>query len=263
MAMLTAAFDCSGVGNQDKYFVMAGFVSPAKHWSDFDRERRARLKADNLAYFHSNPFAHATTHPQKPFDSSWIGAEQRRRDLLKDLLGIIQLHAGRKFGCILPRDVFLMLEKVTREQYAPMQIVLTARLIWGELIDWRRREHKNSAVEMIFEQGDLGKGQLEKAIEEVSGQRPIFRHKKDNPEKSIVAFTPLQASDLLAYEILKVTREQGRPLNEVTIRFPYQELEKLPGDIRMLQSRGAGLIDTWTQVVKYFDENPLPKPTVQ
>src|ERR1035441_10749921 len=89
MAMLTAAFDCSQDKSQ-QFFVMAGFVSSAEEWSNFDREWRKRLKDDNLEYFHMQRFAHATTHPTKPFDKSWIGKEKRRQRLLSDLLGIIQ-----------------------------------------------------------------------------------------------------------------------------------------------------------------------------
>jgi hypothetical protein len=74
MTMLTAAFDCSS-DKSEQFFVMAGFVSSAEEWANFDKEWRARLKMDNLAYFHMHPFAHATTHPQRPFDKTWIGKE--------------------------------------------------------------------------------------------------------------------------------------------------------------------------------------------
>ena len=116
---------------------------------------------------------------------------------------------------------------------------------------------------MIFEQGDDGKGALIKAMEDITGQTPMFRHKRDDKAKDITAFTPLQASDVLAYEIQKLTTAEGKPIGEVTFRFPYAELEKMPGDIRVLRSQGAGLIDEWMKVQKYFDDNPLPKPTVQ
>jgi hypothetical protein len=210
-----------------------------------------------------HPFAHATTHPQRPFDKTWIGKEKRRRDLLADLLGIIQSHGWRKFGCILPLQSFLMISDGSREQFVPKQIVLCARLLWAELEVWRKESKFKRPSEMIFEQGDDGKGALIKAMEDITGQTPMFRHKRDDKAKDITAFTPLQASDVLAYEIQKLTTAEGKPIGEVTFRFPYAELEKMPGDIRVLRSQGAGLIDEWMKVQKYFDDNPLPKPTVQ
>lgn len=261
MAMLSAAIDCS-TDQTNKYFVMAGFVSTADVWVDFDREWRARLLVDNLAYFHMNPFAHATTHPRKPFDKSWIGQEARRRNLLADLLGIIASHAFRKFACIIPEEAFLVFSAESREDFIQRQIVLSGRLIWSEVEVWRRQSGYRNQVEMIFEQGDPGRGPLTEALEEISRQTPIFRHKKDNAEKGIIGFTPLQAADILAFEIQKLAQSEGRPIEEVPFRLPYLELEKLPGNIRMLNTRGAKMMDEWMQVLKYFDKNPLPEKSV-
>jgi hypothetical protein len=260
--MLTAAFDCSQ-DKSEQFFVMAGFVSSAEEWSDFDREWRKRLKDDNLEYFHMQRFAHATTHPTKPFDKSWIGQERRRQRLISDLLGIIQSHGWRKFGCILPRQSFLMISDGTRDNFIPKQIVLCARLLWAELEVWRKESKFQRPSELVFEQGDPGKGALIKAMEDITGQTPIFRYKRDNPAKDIAAFTPLHASDILAFEIQKLTTAEGKPIDEVVFRFPYAELEKMPGDIRLLRPHGAGLIDEWFRVQKFFDDNPLPKPTVR
>jgi hypothetical protein len=99
VAMLTAAFDCSKDKDR-KYFIMAGFVSSADEWVSFDVEWRNRLTDDGLAYFHMQRLAHADTHPQKPFDKTWIGQKKRRQTLLSDLLDIIKSHAWRKFACI-------------------------------------------------------------------------------------------------------------------------------------------------------------------
>lgn len=100
-------------------------------------------------------------------------------------------------------------------------------------------------------------------MEEITGRTPSFEYKKDDPEKGIVAFTPLQASDLLAYEIQKMTQNEGRPMDEFSFRFPYEQLEKVPGDIRMLQAGGTKLIDEWWRVQKYFDANPINGGSVQ
>jgi hypothetical protein len=261
MAMLTAAFDCSQDGGR-KYFIMAGFVSSTEEWAEFDREWRERLRRDGLPYFHMNPYSQSFSHPKKPFTKEWVGDKSRREALLGDLLSIIQHRAWRKFGCILPADSLQFFSDVARKNYLPTLIATAGRLIWPDLEIWRKQSGFREPARMVFEDGDEDKGSLIEAIKQITGRAPSFEFKKDDPQKGIVAFTPLQASDILAYEIQKMTGMEGRPLDE-PFRFPYAQLEKLPGDIRMLRHGGAKVIDEFTRVVQFFDDNPLPKPTVQ
>lgn len=139
MVMLTAGFDCSQ-DKERKYFIMAGFVSSAEVWAEFDKHWRERLREDNLPYFHMWAFSAATTHPRKPFDKSWLGAEKRRQKLLSDLLDLIALHSWRKFGCILPTNSLGLFSTEIREESIPALIALAGRLIWGEIETWQRRE---------------------------------------------------------------------------------------------------------------------------
>jgi hypothetical protein len=115
---------------------------------------------------------------------------------------------------------------------------------------------------MVFEDGDEDKGSLIEAVKQITGRAPSFEFKKDDAQKGIVAFTSLQASDILAYEIQKLSKKEARPVDE-PFRFPYGQLEKIPGDIRVLRADGAKVVDEFTRVVQFFDDNPLPKPTVQ
>jgi hypothetical protein len=256
MAMLRAAIDCSQDGGR-KFFVMAALVSSAEEWVAFDVEWRQRLAKDSLPYFHMNPFAHANTHPQKPFDDSWIGKESRRQALLQDLLDIIGSHAWKKCGCIIPLESFLMFSDPVRQEFFPTMIATAARLIWPDIEIWRRREKFQQQAEMIFEDGDEGKGSLIEAIKDMTGQSPSFRSKKDTPTKGIVGFTALQASDILAFEMQTQTKELGKPIDEVHFRFPYVQLERIPGDIRVLKSEGTRVMEEGMKVVKYFSDNPL------
>jgi len=159
MVMLRTAFDCSK-DRFDKYFIMAGFVSSADEWTEFDPKWRARLALDGLPYFHMNPFAHCGTHPQKPFDRTWIGKESRRRALISDLLDLISQHAWRKFGCILPADSLMLFSDIARENFVPTLIATAGRLIWSDVEVWRRREKFQQPARMVFEDGDEQKGSL-------------------------------------------------------------------------------------------------------
>lgn len=261
MVMLQTAFDCSSEASQ-RYFIMAGFIASAERWAEFDVEWRKRLAEDGLPYFHMQPFSQSFHHAKKPFDSTWVGDGKRRERLLGDLLDIIRSHAWYKLACILPEESLLMFSDVAREHFVPTRIATAGRLMWADVEVWRRREGFRNQAEMIFEDGDHEKGTLMKAMREITGQSPIFREKKDKPEEGIVGFTPLQAADILAYEVQKLTTQDGRSLDEIPFRFPYGQLERVPGDIRMLRADGTKLMDEFLRVTHYFNVNPL-RGTVQ
>jgi hypothetical protein len=203
-----------------------------------------------------NPFAHATTHPQPPFDKSWIGQEKRRKVLLSDLLDIIHSRAWRKFICMLPINVLDTFSLDSRRYYIPSLIALAGQLLWTEIEKWRREEKWVNQVEMVFEQGDEDVGTLINVMRAATGVIPSFRHKKDNPEKGIVAFTPLQASDILAYEVQKLAGMEGRP-RDTPFRFPYYQLEKIPGGLNLMSERSARIHESALAVMEYFRNNPL------
>src|SRR5450759_1206912 len=84
--MLTTAFDISNDEPDHQFLVIAGFVSNAERWKDFDEEWRKRLAVDGLDYFHMQPFAQSTR-----MFKGWDKQEPRRRRLIGDLLDIIRL----------------------------------------------------------------------------------------------------------------------------------------------------------------------------
>jgi hypothetical protein len=90
--MLTTACDAR-MDRRRAFLSVGGFVSSAAGWKGFDGEWRQRLAQEGLSYFHMAEFADSVGH----FEPLKI-QQQRRRELLKDLLGIIVSHAYRKFG---------------------------------------------------------------------------------------------------------------------------------------------------------------------
>lgn len=152
---------------------------------------------------------------------------------------------------------FLVLSGTARQRFMPSMIAAAARLIWPDIEIWRRREKFQEQARMVFEDGDADKGTLIQAMRDMTGRPPSFESKKDVPEKGVIGFTPLQASDVLAFEMQKQASDLERQIDKVRFRFPYFELEKMPGDIRVLKPEGAELMATAARVSKYFDDNPL------
>jgi hypothetical protein len=236
MVMLRTAFDASVEKPSERFLVLAGFISDDEAWKEFDIEWRKRLAVDDVPYFHMNPFAMRQRHFK-----GW--SEDRRQALLGDLLGILSSTVYYKFGVVVDaqavRDLCDLFEypNITMLEVAGSLMVM-------EVEQWRVRNNYQNSAEHVFEDGDVGKGRLSNAVKMATGKTPIFKPKKDIPEKGIVGFTPLQASDILAYEIKKAASnaslQDGRVPRDYVFRFPYQELNRIQGQPHMW-SRGSSV----------------------
>jgi hypothetical protein len=245
MVMLTAAFDVSQDQPGRTFLAMAGFVSEAESWKEFDREWRQRLAADGLTYFHMNPFAQS----RGPFNG-WDRQEDRRRKLLSDLLDIIVAHARQKFACVVQAKVAAAMPDKAREIFGAELLAIAGSSIVGLVLNWRDREKYQAQPELVFEEGDLGKGALMERIRTLTGQDPIFRRKKDSPQEGITGFTPLQAADILAYEVKKLTDEVGGVLaDDFQLRFPYRQLNLIQGEPRIFTLETVRVAEMYARAI--------------
>lgn len=254
MAMITA-IDVSIDQPRRKFLVMAGFVSEAGLWDQFDKRWRKRLSDDGLTYFHMQRFAQSS----KPFDVGWKNDEKRRQALLRDLLDLIAAHTFRKFVCVVQTSEFEKLSESTRKRMGRTPLAIAGTFMAGMAKHWCLQERPRLQLpEFIFEDGDDGKGSLISAMENATGRTPIFRHKKDYLEKGIRAFSPLQASDILAFEIKKIVDEVGHVLpHDFRFRIPYQQLSRKPEEPRIFSHETTAITDKIAAVDQYFEENPL------
>jgi hypothetical protein len=218
--MLTAACEAR-MDRRRAFLSVGGFVSSAAGWMAFDGEWRDRLAQEGLSYFHMAEFADSVGdfEPLKK-------QQERRRGLLKDLLGIIASHAYRKFGVtVAVKAADAEFADENKLEYAPNALALAGELVCGQAMFWAREEGF-PMPEFVFADGDLGRGKLAEQIKVLTGVMPTFRAKKDAPQ--IKAFTPLQAADILVYEMSTLNR-QGTP--RVTFSYPFHELNRMPGGI--------------------------------
>lgn len=74
---------------------------------------------------------------------------------------------------------------------------------------------------MVFEHGDEGRGKLMKVFASDDLPKPEFLMKKE--------FYPLQAADILAYEIFNAAEKAERDQLK-NLRWALGELNKLPGE---------------------------------
>lgn len=213
--MFTAALDASGSPDHH-IFVVAGFVAPDEAWDEFGPKWNARLAEDGLDHFHMVEYAQSLG-PWK----SWKGDEPRRRRLLADLVGIVASHASRKFGSVIARLRLKRIDQSLLDHFNLEDYSLAGRTIAADIRRWAARDRMGKPITMFFEHGDKGRGKLMKAFESDGLPEPVFRRKKE--------YAPLQAADLLAYEIFNAAEKAER--NQLrSVRWALGQFDKLPGE---------------------------------
>lgn len=196
--MLTACFDASGKEADQKYLVVAGFVSVANDWTDFDKLWRARLAIEGKTYFHRSEYG------------AVVKKGTEREKFFLDLIEIARSHAYRKVGCIVPIELFRKMVSVELREYFFLHSYVMASLVaMSQVMKWRQNESgfRDTPIRWIFERGDDGDTLLMKYMRSAGMRDPDFEFGKDATLPSgeeVKAFTPLQAADFLAYELFQV-----------------------------------------------------------
>ena len=223
--MFVAALDASG-SEDSAVFVVAGFVAPESAWKDFRREWQDRLDRDSLPYFHMREYAHSVG-PWK----SWKGDERRRRTLYCDLMSIIAGTVSLKVGSVIAISRLKRIPQDLRDHFHFGKYSLAARTVAADIRRWASRERITTPIEMVFEDGDKGKGDLLAVLENDQLPAPRFRGKVDRVTATGAApgYLPLQAADIIAYEIYNAAEkvERGSLTN---LRWAIDVLDKIPGE---------------------------------
>jgi len=225
VAICSGYFDASGHEADQRFVIVAGFISSPDDWIDFDKHWRARLAKDGLEYFHAEEFAHS----REQFADGWKGNHLRRNSLSNDLMEIISAHTYEKFGCVVVNQVLAAeMTEETRTQFLINAYSLGGRSCAADVRRWQLGWGGKTVPELVFEDGDIGKGLLRKVLLRDGFAEPLFGPKKDQVSGDgliIPALTPLQAADWLAYEVFLASKSQS--IN----RWPMQQFLLKPGSV--------------------------------
>jgi hypothetical protein len=227
----TAAFDASGHEYDQPVVVVAGFVSSAKDWIDFEQAWKQRLAVDHLPYFRMVEFAQSSNAFR-----SFKGNEVRRRSLLADLMEIIKKHVYRKFAHgVAVQDFPVGLSDAFRRQlYFEKVYSFLGRTVAGEVSLWRIQERIQGPIRLVFEQGDFGNTDLAKRLVADGYPSPDFRIGKDKEGETTLGleptYVPLQAADFLAYEFFQKVKRYELGIEDTRL-WAWQEFERIPGEV--------------------------------
>jgi len=242
LAMFTACFDASGTQHDQQFLVVAGFVSSADVWMNFDRAWKDRLSLDGLSHFHMVDFEHS----QGEFKKGWRNNEPRRKKLKEDLMEIIRRHAFRKFGNVIEiKTLEKALPKNKLEEYYLNAYALGSMTCVAQVIRWCKMERiPFERVEFVFEEGDTGQDILRKRFKHDFEILPMFKGKKDKdtPNGRILGFTPIQAADWFAYEVFRGCKEMNDRKNDP--RWALVEFCNILGELGIIETDNLEHLDT-------------------
>jgi hypothetical protein len=201
---------------------VAGWVSKGPRWSTFDADWRIALASFNVPYLHMREFAHSTG----PF-SSWRGQESKRIGFLQTLIDVIGSSVDCGIGMLLPMNIFASVNKIFRVSEELGNAFTACALM---CIIHGQRVKNTFEMEYYFECGDVGRSELQRVLTKHGHPLPTFQPSRDQGE--VRGATPLQAADLLAYELLK-SYKIGEFEPEWKHRQSAKHLHsKVPGDYK-------------------------------
>jgi hypothetical protein len=239
---LSAYFDESGTDAGNPAIVVAGFGSSIEQWDRFDEEWSAVREEYGAPPFKAKEFDDARRG--FGFYSEW--PKPKRESYLNRLLGIIRRRTFKSFGTVL--------EKVAYDQaiapnpqrrnffYTPYSFA-AVNCVFGAC-DWRNAMHPLTPMLFYFDEGHCNEGELLKVAKEalIGADRMI----QDVQSGDDVKLSPLQAADLLAFELCSEKRNVDAKKTRWT-RYPLLELSELPHDWVLVDT--AGLDDYIKQLI--------------
>jgi hypothetical protein len=151
------------------------------------------------------------------------------------LAQIITGYGFRRFGvAIINADLSKITSAKDRKQWHINSYSYTGFCAAVEMRQWSL-SWSGPFPELVYEDGDTGRGELKNLLRKAGYPEPIFRPKKDRLHKRTGilqrATVPLQAADLYAYDIFSRARDiaQGKPVSRNFAAGINQTIERLEG----------------------------------
>lgn len=214
--LYTVYFDESGTHPDSDAAVVVDFVSNATKWAAFSEDWRQVLRDAGLEYFRMS----LIENRQGPF-ADW--AEDVKRDLLNRLLPIIKRHTFTSVGCVVKREWMDSHLSEFAQEICGDACGLAALSCFRHL--GLRMQENDGWIDGIMESCASGSGALQLLFEEDSKitewqeahriNSMVFAEKREHP--------PLQAADILAYELYKHGLRKFRQ-EDRNARYPLREL---------------------------------------
>jgi len=198
MASFVAYFDESGTHDGSPILTLAGYIADISQWVEFAREWNEILKQGGLTHFHMSKF--------EARQGEFRGWDNERRLLIqRGLIGIIKRRVNIGVFCavnLAAYDEFIT--EWRRDNFgSPYNFCL--KMCLSQVTFWAQRFERKEPIAYIIEHGAGYNHEINKSFRETFANekmRKFFRLGSltfDDKKRAL----PLQAADILAYEVWK------------------------------------------------------------
>lgn len=220
--MFTAYLDETGHSKDErqKFVGIAGLLARTEDWIVFEEKWKAALALPhfNIPHFHMTDFA-----ARKRIYQNW--SEEKRRKVFGKLMNVTESIYPLPFGAIMPMEVY---RRLTEEQqnfiidpyFLCFQSVVAACTVFLERMNISVQEK----VALIFSDQVEFRHRALQIYEQVE-EAGLYTRRSTPPDfRDMRDFAPLQAADIITYEMYKeFERQLYRPL--AAPRFGYKRIE--------------------------------------
>ncbi|MGP0072180.1 MAG: DUF3800 domain-containing protein [Bryobacteraceae bacterium] len=221
-----AYFDESGTHEGSPIMCVAGYMFSAEQSKHFYQEWDAVLKEYGLPYFRMSECAHGT---------GVFGDKRERCDeIARRMIGIIKRRAERGIAACLSEKEFLEAIPHRFQSYSGGAYGLCIRWCFDIVADWVKKTGFEGPISYFFESGHKHQRLASHRIDgllDLPETRESYRYAghafsaKEPTPMQPVAFLPLQAADLLAWQFRTFKR---RKMQGKGPRLDWQSLLQLP-----------------------------------
>lgn len=178
---------------------VAGYVSTRQRWKKFGREWEELLREEGISAFHRTDLESL----QKEF-KGWTA--ERRDRAVRRAQKIIKRWALAGVAVGFPFDLYerIIHTPELRKRFAKPYALCTMRCIIA-LSEWASEDGYRDPIDYVFDRGDEGRGQVIDAFRVSDREKYLLGTCRFEDKKK---FVPLQAADILAYEVYRFTSEQ-------------------------------------------------------
>lgn len=229
-------FDSSGKEEnlEDKVMVVSGVLSEAAQWRDFESDWLKVLTDEQVPIGDVLPVFHTTDFHAKwgGYENTEFWTEEKRERLYNTLLDLINTHALYPVGIAILLDDYRRLRDENPALVLMYQKVgaFAASLAFWHCAQWSEKEDYHNSISYIFDLGETYRTEIDRIHRfacKIKGLRDFWRISKGELDfKDKEKFVPIQAADVIAWELAKDVKEELKRIDG-TSRKPRPELEKL------------------------------------
>lgn len=222
MALLTGYYDETGDSKDpaQKFVGMAGFVAPAEKWEILERKWKFILKEFKVPYFHMKEF-----NPSEGVFKGWKDKESKRRRLFGSLIKTIKEIKPLPIGCVFSSEDFRSLPKRDREIIKDPYFLSFISCVAAPSM-FIENAAPDVKLATVFGEHGIFASTAKKFYERMQDMYEVGARLYPPDFRDMREFVPLQAADIIAYELYKeADRQRYRPT--MASRFGILELVKL------------------------------------